>query len=142
MTTSPLTELLKATSLNFTIWHDPVSERDGIPADSDDALVWYTPVLGPTSVLLLHRIARYLGATPELNFDTVELAASLGLASSDRLATSDGFNRAMHRLEMFGMIRPIGTTIHARTILPPLAQRQLRLLPNYLRSACPWAVTL
>ena len=39
MTTSPLTEALKATSLDFTIWHDPIAERNGIPADSDDALV-------------------------------------------------------------------------------------------------------
>ena len=39
MTTSPLTEALKSTSLEFTIWHDPIAERNGIPADSDDALV-------------------------------------------------------------------------------------------------------
>lgn len=141
MNVSPLSELLKATTLEFTIWHDPVVETHGIPADSDDALVWYTPVLGPTAILLLHRIARYLTQSSALSFDTVELAASVGLAHSDRKATSDGFTRAMHRLEMFGMIRTIGHTIHVRTILPPLAQRHMRLLPNYLRDACPWPVT-
>ena len=100
-------------------------------------------MLGPTAVLLLHRLARYLTAAPQLNFETVELAASLGLATSDRLATSAGFNRTMQRLEMFGMIRTIGTigtTIHVRIILPPLAQRHQRLLPNYLRTSYPWAV--
>lgn len=94
-----------------------------------------------TSVLVLHHLARYLGSTPGLNFDTVELAASFGLANSHRTATSEGFNRTMHRLVMFGMTRTIGTTVHVRTILPPLRPRQLRLLPNYLRATCPWATS-
>ena len=32
----------------------------GLDADSDDALVYLTPILGPTATLLLHRLARYL----------------------------------------------------------------------------------
>ena len=45
MTVSPLSELLKTTSLEFTIWHDPVVETHGIPADSDDALVTGTDAM-------------------------------------------------------------------------------------------------
>ena len=45
MTVSPLSELLKTTSLEFTIWHDPVAAVDGIPADSDDALVTGTDAI-------------------------------------------------------------------------------------------------
>ena len=140
MTISPLSELLKATTLEFTIWHDPVAAVDGIPADSDDALVWWTPTLGPTAVLCLHRLSRYLTTSPSMSFDIVELAGAMGLVQKDRLAASEGFTRAMHRLEMFGMIRTIGNTIHVRTILPPLPQRFIRQLPANLRDACPWAV--
>ena len=79
MTISPLSELLKATTLEFTIWHDPVAAVDGIPADSDDALVWWTPTLGPTAVLVLHRISRYL-TTSGAGISTLLVGTGVGLA--------------------------------------------------------------
>lgn len=85
MTVSPLSELLKATTLEFTIWHDPVAAVDGIPADSDDALVWWTPTLGPTAVLCLHRISRYLTTSPSMSFDIVKLAGAMGLVQRTAL---------------------------------------------------------
>ena len=91
--------------LLFTTWNDP-AVTTGIAADSDDALVWLTPILGPTATLVLHRLARYLTSAPECAFTPSELAATFGLANTDG-TPSPGFTRALHRLQMFGMARTV-----------------------------------
>ena len=122
--------------LLFTTWNDP-AVTTGIAADSDDALVWLTPILGPTATLVLHRLARYLTSAPECAFTPSELAATFGLANTDG-TPSPGFTRALHRLQMFGMARTIGSHTEIRLIIPPLSQRHLSRIPAYLRAAYPW----
>lgn len=125
--------------LLFTTWNDP-AVTTGIAADSDDALVWLTPILGPTATLVLHRLARYLTAAPECAFTPSELAATFGLANTDG-TPSPGFTRALHRLQMFGMARTIGSHTEIRLIIPPLSQRHVGRIPAYLRTAYPWPTT-
>lgn len=124
------------THLLFTTWNDP-AVTTGIPADSDDALVWLTPILGPTATLILHRLARYLTNAPECAFTTSELAATFGLANTDG-TPSPAFAKALKRLHMFGMARTIGSHTEIRLIIPPLPQRHLARIPTYLRNVYPW----
>ena len=70
MTTSndqPITDQVR-----FTIW--PTTDTSGIVTDTDDALYYLLPTLGPTATLVLHRVARHLRYTPDVTFDTAELA--------------------------------------------------------------------
>lgn len=134
-----LTQLVTAQSIRFVPWQDPMV-TEGIDASSDEALVWLTPMLGPTAVLILHRLARYLTAAPLVEFTPLELAGSFGLASgADAAEVSPGFTRAMHRLAMFDMCRPSGEHIEVRMIVPPLAPRHLRRMPAYLLDGYRWA---
>ena len=98
---------------------------------------WLTPILGPSATLILHRIARYLTAAPECTFTVNELAATFGLANTDG-TPSHAFARALHRMEMFGMARTVGSRTEIRLIIPPLAQRHLTRIPAYLLDAYPW----
>ena len=118
-------------TISTTVWDDPLA-AGGLDADSDDALVYLTPILGPTATLLLHRLARYL--TGELTAQTwtiSELAASLGVMPSTLTAT-------LARLDRFGMIRVTGDRTQVRTRIPPLSARHLSRLPAYLAVACPY----
>jgi len=131
-----LNTLTTTPDLLFTTWNDP-AVTTGIAADSDDALVWLTPILGPTATLVLHRLARYLTNAPECAFTPGELAATFGLANTDG-TPSPGFTRALHRLHMFGMARTVGSHTEIRLIIPPLSQRHIGRIPSYLRTAYPW----
>lgn len=50
-----------APCLVVVAWHDPVVESapDAIPTASDEALVWWTPLVGPTGMVMAHRFATY-----------------------------------------------------------------------------------
>ena len=127
-----LTNMLTGGELVITAWHDPLAAR-GFPADSDDTLVYLTPILGPSAALLLHRMARYLtgeGITVA-TLSIEDMAASLGLTVA-RLKTT------VARLAQFGMIRSTPTTIHVRMMVPPLPARWLDRMPAFLADHCPY----
>ena len=76
-----LTDIAELT-ISTTVWDDPLA-AGGLDADSDDALVYLTPILGPTATLLLHRLARYLtGEVAAQTWTISELAAEVGLSRS------------------------------------------------------------
>ena len=118
-------------TINVTVWDDPLA-AGGLEADSDDALVYLTPILGPTATLLLHRLARYLsGEATGQTWSISELAASLGVIPSTLTAS-------LARLDRFGMIRVTGDRAQVRTRIPPLSARHVSRLPAYLAVACPY----
>lgn len=126
MTTS--TDLTTSTELRFTIWPD--TNTDGIITDSDDALYYLLPVLGPTATLVLHRVARHLRYTPEITFTVDELAAQFGVGATQLRAS-------LHRLQMFDAIRPDGDRIEVR-IVKQLTRKMLSRLPASLQADCPY----
>lgn len=78
-----LTQMLNGSELAIAPWHDPLAAR-GFPAVSDDTLVYLTPILGPSAVLALYRMSRYLtadGATGAI-LGIEDMASSFGLAIS------------------------------------------------------------
>lgn len=127
-----LTQMLNGSELVIAPWHDPLAAQ-GFPADSDDTLVYLTPILGPSAVLALHRMSRYLtadGATGAI-LGIEDMANSFGL-------TLARFRQTIARLENFGMVRATPTTLHVRMMIPPLPQRWLERMPAFLAEGCPW----
>ena len=41
-------------TLQLAVWDDPLA-ANGLQTDTDDALIYLAPLLGPTSTLALHR---------------------------------------------------------------------------------------
>lgn len=120
--------LLARPSFDVIAWLDPVCAH-GIPSDSDDALVLLCPVLGPSATMVLHRLSRYASAGATA-WDPGVFAATFGMSknSATGLAT-----KAITRLARFGFANIGTSTLAVRTKVPPLPQRWLAALPEYLR---------
>ena len=99
---------------------------------SDDALVWYTPLLGPTAMLMAHRFALYAAEGPS-TWTIANVARTFGLGRAvGRVA------HVFDRLERFEVIaRQDPNTIAVRLALPPLRARQRLMLPAYLADVYP-----
>jgi hypothetical protein len=120
--------LLSRPSFDVVAWVDPVCDG-GLPADSDEALVILCPVLGPSATLILHRLARYASSGPT-TWEPGVFAATFGLStkSATGLAT-----KAIARLARFGFATIGSSALAIRTHVPPLPQRWVAALPDYLR---------
>ena len=118
--------------IRLSVWDDPLA-TDGLRADSDDALVYLTPILGPTSTLVLHRFARCLTTSTVRAWRRDELAATFGVRPA--LLSS-----SLARLERFGMIRIHDDRIDVRIRIPALSARHVERMPAYLANTCPYQV--
>ena len=120
--------LLSRPSFDVIAWIDPVCAH-GTPSDTDEALVILCPVLGPSATLVLHRLSRYATAGPT-SWEPGVFAATFGMSrnSATGLAT-----KAIARLARFGLATIGSSTLAVRTHVPPLPQRWLAALPEYLR---------
>jgi hypothetical protein len=118
--------------LQFTVW------TDDLPAvfdtDSDLALVFLTPTLGPTATLVLHHVAKVL----RHNQGVIDGPC---LIEADYLAGSLGVNqatlaRALERLDRFGYAHthPSGA-IAVRLTVAHIPQRHQERWPAELRTA-------
>ena len=128
--------LIDSGTITIVAWDDPLA-ADGFDADTDDTLTYLTPILGPSAVVVLHRIARYLnsGATVWV-CDLHQLAATFGLGYHPD--TTSQLTRTLMRLEQFGMIREHAGTVEVRTRIPKLPRRWLNRMPGYLADHCPY----
>jgi hypothetical protein len=106
-----------------------------------DVRGWYVeafwlPVLGPTAVALLRRLADGLDRCPDgFPITFAELGSSLGLG--DRPPTTNApLTRALRRLESFRFAQ-LGDdgTIHVRTHVAPIHAKHARRLPAAVRAA-------
>jgi hypothetical protein len=120
--------LLSRPSFEVIAWLDPVCDG-GIPADSDEALVILTPVLGPSSTLILHRLSRYASVGPT-SWEPGVFAATFGLSSKSATGLA---TKAVARLARFGFAMIGSSALAVRTHVPPLPQRWVASLPEYLR---------
>ena len=94
--------------------------------DSDDALTWLAPHLGPTSCLVLHRISRYLTTSDTFSIEYTELASTFGVAPGV-------LKKSIERLCQFGHARRNGDTLEVATTFR-LTPRNVQKLPEYLRA--------
>ena len=112
-------------------WHDPLIDgmTNTIPTASNDALVWWTPLVGPTGMVMAHRFATYAADGPS-SWTIEEVCATFGMGhATSRLA------HTLDRLERFGIIARRGSVIAVRLSLAPLTCRQRASLPAYLADA-------
>ncbi|MHB8681154.1 MAG: hypothetical protein ACYDA2_03550 [Acidimicrobiales bacterium] len=135
---APAHERPTQATLAIVAWHDPVVEPAG-----HDPRAWYVehfwlPVLGPTCIWLLRRLAAGLDATgaakPGASFtlSVPDTARALGLGG--RQGRNSPLWRAIDRSVAFEMARWQGQGVLAvRRALPPLAQRYLVRLPASLQ---------
>lgn len=101
------------------------------PGTAYSAGVWL-PLLGPTSYMAWHHLARQLTQRPGgLTTSVHRLAVDLGLASPHEHAVVAG---ALHRLERFGIIRPVTDGLLVlRVELPAASATQLDLLDRSIQ---------
>lgn len=120
-------------AITVIAWPDPVIDNaaGSIPTASDDALVWWTPTIGPTAALMAHRFATYAADGPSV-WPLVDLAQTFGLGQSLGRVT-----HTLDRLARFGIIARRGDTVAVRMMLAPLTARQRVRLPGYLADAYP-----
>ncbi len=140
MTTTPthsanatITGDLTPRTIAVVSYPDPLIDGapGAIPTASDDALVYWTPSVGPTGMLMAHRFATYAADAPS-NWSLDDLAQTFGAGKST--------GRILHtfdRLERFGIIVRREDIIGVRLWLPPLTARQRARLPEYLAYVYP-----
>ncbi|MGE0795469.1 MAG: hypothetical protein AB7O29_09005 [Acidimicrobiia bacterium] len=130
--TSTADELTPRT-LAVVAYPDPVVESapGAIPTASDDALIWWTPSVGPTAMLMAHRFATYAADGPS-SWSLDDLAQTFGAGQSTSRMT-----HTLDRLERFGIIVRRGDIVGVRLWLPPLTARQQARLPEYLAYVYP-----
>lgn len=121
-------------SVRVVPWIDPLTDRVGHDPRSPYVERCWTGVLGPTTLLLLRRIADHFDAHPEgFELPLADTAAALGLGSFG--GRNSPFARALQRTAQFGLARFGTTGMAVRRRVPPLSQRQLDRLPDDVRRA-------
>ena len=118
-------------TLRVVVWRDPVVESmpGAVPTASDHALVWWTPIIGPTGILIAHRFATYAAEGPS-EWTANDVTATFGMGNS-----SSRLSHTLTRLQRFGIVSCHGSEIAVRLMLAPLTRRQQLSLPGYLADA-------
>ena len=121
------------TTLSVDIWTDPVVDRLGHDPRSSYVERFWLPILGPSSVWLLRRIADGLDRSPEgFDLDLLETAHALGVGM--RGGRNAPLLRTFERCCRFGAARMHGrSSISVRRRLAPLTRAQSERPPDSLR---------
>ena len=120
-------------SLEVEAWSDPVVDRLGHDPRSSYVERFWLPVLGPSTVWFLRRIADELDEHPEgCTIDLVETARALGVGIRGR--RNAPMLRTVERTCRFGAARMMGVdAIAVRRRLAPLTLAQVERLPASLQ---------
>lgn len=123
-----------AVTLAVETWSDPVIDQLGHDPRSAYVEKFWLPILGPSSVWLLRRLADGLDHNPEgFEIDLVDTARSLGVGM--RGGRNAPLMRTFDRCCRFGAARMHGTTsISVRRRLAPLTRAQTERLPISLQA--------
>lgn len=115
-------------------WDDPVVEATGIDPRAAYVEQFWLPVLGPTAVWLLRRIADRFDAEPTgFDLDLDRTAVCLGIGGLD--SRHAPLRRALRRCARFRLVWPRGPSeVAVRRAVGPLPRRLLDRLPEDLRA--------
>ena len=115
-------------------WPDPLVERVGWDACGDYVEIFWLPIIGPTSTLLLRRMAVTAVLRPDgFTLDGRTMSRSLGLGTD--ISPRGSLARSVHRLTIFGLARWHESHLAVRTVVPPLTMKHLARLPEHLQRA-------
>ncbi len=121
-------------SLRVVSWPDPYLAERGHDARSSYTELFWLGILGPSSTLLLRRLATALAHNPEgFWLPVTDTSRSLGLGRPK--GADAAFVRALHRLCVFHMARFSEQVLEVHTRVPTLSPRKLGQLPPSLRAA-------
>lgn len=121
-------------TLEVVSWPDPVLDQLGHDPRSSYVERFWLPVLGPSCLLLLRRLAAELELQPDgFTVDVAAWASELGVGMKG--GRNGPFWRAIDRSCRFGAARRNGPRLAVRRRLPPLSSRQVERLPGSLRAA-------
>ncbi len=128
------TQPIPLATLSVDVWVDPVIDQLGHDPRSAYVERFWLPVLGPSSVWLLRRIADGLDHRPEgFDLDLVDTAQSLGVGM--RGGRNAPLLRTIERCCRFGAAKMHGrSSIAVRRRLAPLSRTQTERLPETLRA--------
>jgi hypothetical protein len=136
---APEAEAQPAPRLAIEPWPDPVIDRLGHDPRSAYVERFWLSILGPSTVVLLRRLAVELDQHPEgVSLDLAETAASIGVGMKG--GRQSAFMRTVDRVCRFGGARWQGPDqLGVRRKLPPLTRGQLvRLSPGLQRQHEAW----
>ncbi len=121
-------------SIRVTAWADPYLADCGHDARSSYVELFWLGILGPSSTMLLRRLATGLQHAPDgYHLPVVDTARSLGLAPPT--TRNSPFVRALHRCVLYRVVRFVDDDLQVRRRLPTLHTAQLQRLPESLRAA-------
>ena len=110
-------------------WRDPAVERNGHPVIGKYAETYWLPVLGPSALWALRRLAGWLTEQPGgFPVPLERFAAELGLGQGRR----GPHVRTLARLMAFDMARIDGDRLAVRLAVPTMHDRLLARLPPHL----------
>jgi hypothetical protein len=118
--------------LHVVPWVDPVVDELGHDPRSHYVEHYWLGVLGPSTTLLLRRLATAFDLQPEgFSIHLADTARSLGLGT--RAGRNTPFLRALDRSCQFGMARRHRDVLEVRRRVPPLTRIHLAHLPESLQ---------
>ena len=119
-------------NIRVMAWPDPVLDQLGHDPRSLYVERYWLSILGPSSILLIRRLAMELEQQPDgFTFETAQWAQELGLGIKG--GKNGPFWRSILRACRFGAAQRNGDLLAVRRRLPPLTARQIERLPGQLR---------
>ncbi len=120
-------------TLTLTPWTDPIIDTLGHDPRSEYVERFWLPTLGPTTLLLLRRLATTFDRSPDsVTLDVADLSQSLGLGA--REGGSSPLFRSIDRLIQFDLAVLLKPGHYAvRRSAPPVNRRHLHRLPLSLQ---------
>lgn len=133
MSLAPLDQTLPTDHLRITAWADPVVDLVGHDLRSAYVERFWLPILGPSTTLLLRRIATGLDEHPDgFDLPLLDTAAALGLGT--RGGRNAPFLRAIARAVRFDLARsPEPGALAVRRRVGPLTRPKIERLCPALR---------
>ncbi len=121
-------------SIAVRAWSDDYLAEHGHDVRSSYVDLFWLGILGPSSTVLLRRLANGLEHSPDgYRLPIVDTARSLGLGPPK--SRNSPFIRALHRCVVFRVARFVGPDVEVRRKVPTLHAAQLRRLPESLQAA-------
>ena len=120
-------------TLTLTPWTDPIIDTLGHDPRSEYVERFWLPTLGPTTLLLLRRLATTFDRSPDsVTLDVADLSQSLGLGA--REGGSSPLFRSIDRLIQFDLAVLLKPSHYAvRRNAPPVNRRHMHRLPLSLQ---------
>ena len=121
--------------LKILPWSDPVTDSVGYDPRSLYVEMFWLPILGPSCIWLLRRLAMWLEKNPDgFKMSSSDFAQEIGLGKNNK--KSQPLKRTLSRCAHFGIIHIIdNNSIYLRQRMPAVSPRLLHRFSDKLKQA-------